>query len=68
MYVEAPVRKYRSGRNEALVRSSQVLDEEFEKARNYCTDKELVDLTFAVALMNTLNRIAISFHHTPAAP
>ncbi|OBA58288.1 alkylhydroperoxidase [Mycobacterium sp. 1100029.7] len=30
-------------------------------------DKELVDLTLAIGLMNTYNRLAISFRSTPAA-
>jgi alkylhydroperoxidase family enzyme len=47
------------------LRDQRVSDEEFENARHHFTDKELVDLTFAVANMNALNRIAIAMHQTP---
>jgi AhpD family alkylhydroperoxidase len=50
-----------------LLRDQHVSDAEYENARQHFTDKELVDLTLAIAHMNSLNRIAISFHVTPAA-
>jgi hypothetical protein len=31
------------------------------------SEKEVVDLTIAIGLMNTYNRIAIGFRHTPEA-
>jgi AhpD family alkylhydroperoxidase len=49
------------------LRDQRVPDEEFEKAKSQFTDKELVDLTFAISHMNSLNRIAIGFHVTPVA-
>ena len=49
------------------LRDQHVSDKEFEKAKGQFTDKELVDLTLAIANMNALNRIAIAFHVTPAA-
>lgn len=49
------------------LRDRHVSDEEFEKAKSQFTDKELVDLTFAISHMNALNRIAIAFHVTPVA-
>jgi AhpD family alkylhydroperoxidase len=39
-------------------------DAVYEHARKYFSDKELVDLTYAVAQMNALNRIAISCRRT----
>lgn len=45
-----------------------VSDEEYTKAREQFNDKEISDLTFAVAHMNALNRIAIAFHNTPHVP
>jgi len=47
------------------LRDQQVSDEEYEDAKRQFTEKELVDLTSAVAHMNALNRIAIGFHVTP---
>ena len=44
-----------------------VPDEDFEQARAVFTEKELVDLTVAVSLMNAYNRMAISFRNTPKA-
>ena len=49
------------------LRDQRVSDEEFENARHHFTDKKLVDLTFAIANMNALNRIAIAMHQTPLA-
>jgi alkylhydroperoxidase family enzyme len=46
------------------LRDQQVSDEEYEDAKRQFTEKELVDLTFAIAHMNALNRIAIGFHVT----
>jgi alkylhydroperoxidase family enzyme len=42
-------------------------DAEFEAASAAFTQKELVDLTLAISLMNAYNRIAIGFRATPSA-
>ncbi|HEX8921735.1 MAG TPA: carboxymuconolactone decarboxylase family protein [Pyrinomonadaceae bacterium] len=47
------------------LRDQRVSDEDYEYAKSQFTDKELVDLTLAVAQMNALNRITIAFHQTP---
>lgn len=38
---------------------------DFEVARQVFDEKELVDLTIAIGLMNAYNRLAISFRRTP---
>ena len=50
-----------------LVSQTGVPDEVYEATRGVLTDKELVDLTLIVAVMNAWNRMAISFRHEPAA-
>jgi AhpD family alkylhydroperoxidase len=52
---------------EAVTRVSGVPDEAFEAARAAFEEKELVDLTIAISLMNAYNRMAISFRNTPRA-
>jgi AhpD family alkylhydroperoxidase len=54
---------------EAVTRVSEtgVPDEAFEAARAAFEEKELVDLTIAISLMNAYNRMAISFRNTPRA-
>ncbi|MBX9635723.1 MAG: carboxymuconolactone decarboxylase family protein [Magnetospirillum sp.] len=42
-------------------------DADFAQARAVFSEKELVDITIAVGLMNALNRQAISFRLVPAA-
>ncbi|TKR54266.1 carboxymuconolactone decarboxylase family protein [Allopusillimonas ginsengisoli] len=42
-------------------------DEDYENARSVFSEKELVDLTLAISLMNAYNRMAISFRNTPKA-
>jgi AhpD family alkylhydroperoxidase len=42
-------------------------DEAFQAARAVFEEKELVDLTIAIGLMNTYNRLAIGFRNTPQA-
>jgi AhpD family alkylhydroperoxidase len=49
------------------VSKTGVPDEDFAAARNVFSEKELVDLTVAVGLMNAYNRMAISFRNTPQA-
>jgi AhpD family alkylhydroperoxidase len=40
---------------------------DFDAARSVFSEKELTDLTLAIGLMNTYNRLAISFRTTPKA-
>ncbi len=47
------------------VSQGQVPDEVYEQVRKQFSEKELVDLTFAVVAINSWNRLAISFR-TPA--
>lgn len=42
-------------------------DEAFEAARSVFAEKQLVDLTLAIAMMNAYNRMAIGFRATPKA-
>lgn len=49
------------------VADTGVPDEDYEAARDVFAEKELVDLTLAIGLMNTYNRLAISFRNTPQA-
>ena len=49
------------------VADTGVPDTDFEAARDVFEERELVDLTIAIGLMNTYNRMAISFRNTPEA-
>lgn len=49
------------------VATTGVPDADYEAARTVFTEKELVDLTVAISLMNAYNRMAISFRNTPKA-
>jgi AhpD family alkylhydroperoxidase len=49
------------------VAETGVPDEAYEAARAVFDERELVDLTIAISLMNTYNRMAISFRNTPKA-
>ena len=49
------------------VASTGVPDADFAAAHAVFSEKELVDLTIAIGLMNTYNRLAISFRNTPQA-
>lgn len=49
------------------VADTGVPDADFEAAREVFDDRELVDLTLAIGVMNTYNRMAISFRNTPRA-
>ena len=51
-----------------LVSSTHVPDDVFTTAREAFSEKQLADLTLAVGLINSYNRIAISFRHGPAEP
>jgi AhpD family alkylhydroperoxidase len=54
---------------ESVTRVAQtgIPDEAYEAARAVFDERELVDLTFAIGLMNTYNRLAIGFRNTPQA-
>ena len=49
------------------VADTGVPDEAYQDARAVFDERELVDLTIAIGLMNAYNRIAISFRNTPKA-
>lgn len=49
------------------VADTNVPEEAFQAARAVFAEKELVDLTIAIGLMNAYNRMAISFRNTPQA-
>src|SRR3954464_13109395 len=49
------------------VADTGVPDEDYAAARAVFEERELVDLTLAIGLMNTYNRMAISFRNTPKA-
>ena len=51
----------------ARVAETGVPDQAYQAARTVFDERELVDLTIAIGLMNTYNRIAISFRNTPQA-
>jgi AhpD family alkylhydroperoxidase len=48
-----------------LVSQTGVPDDEFDAAAREFSPKELVDLTLAVGVINTYNRMAVSFRRTP---
>lgn len=50
-----------------LVAQTGVPDSAYEVARTVFDERELVDLTIAISLMNAFNRMAISFRNTPQA-
>ena len=54
---------------ETVTRVSEtgVPDDTFQAARKRFEEKELIDLTIAISLMNAYNRMAISFRNTPRA-
>jgi AhpD family alkylhydroperoxidase len=49
------------------VAKTGVPDGDFEAASAVFSDKELADLTFAISVMNSYNRLAISFRNPPEA-
>lgn len=49
------------------VAETNVPDSDFAAARAVFEEKQLVDLTLAIGLMNAYNRMAISFRNTPQA-
>ncbi len=50
-----------------LVSVDQVPDDAYEQARGQFSEKELVDITFAVIAINTWNRLAIPFRAVPGS-
>ncbi|MDA9405854.1 carboxymuconolactone decarboxylase family protein [Bradyrhizobium sp. CCBAU 45384] len=49
------------------VAETGVPDDAYQDARAVFDERELVDLTIAIGLMNAYNRVAISFRNTPQA-
>jgi len=49
------------------VAETGVSDSAYQAARRVFDEKQLVDLTIAISLMNAYNRMAISFRNTPQA-
>jgi AhpD family alkylhydroperoxidase len=49
------------------VSETHVPDADYEAARAEFSDKDLVDLTYAIGLMGAFNRLGIAFRMTPAA-
>ena len=49
------------------VAETNVPDDAYQAARAVFDERELVDLTIAIGLMNAYNRMAISFRNTPQA-
>ncbi len=49
------------------VADGQVPDEVYEHVRGHFSDKELVDLTYAVIAINSWNRLAITFRTVPGS-
>jgi len=51
-----------------LIREGHVPDEVFDQARSQFSDKELVDLSWAVTYINGWNRMSIAFRGQPEVP
>lgn len=49
------------------VAETGVPDADYEAAASELSEKELADLTYAIALMNAFNRFGVSFRSAPAA-
>jgi AhpD family alkylhydroperoxidase len=49
------------------VSQTAIPDQEYEAVKSHFSEKQLVDLTIAIGLINAYNRLAISFRSTPAA-
>lgn len=49
------------------VAETGVPDSAYEAARQVFDEKQIIDLTVAISLMNAYNRMAISFRNTPQA-
>lgn len=50
-----------------LVAETRVPDEVYGEARRHFSEKELVDLTLAIGLINTWNRLAVGFRRVPGS-
>lgn len=50
-----------------MISKDQVPDEVYDRARDYFSEKELVDLTLAIIVINGWNRLAISFRTPPGS-
>jgi AhpD family alkylhydroperoxidase len=50
-----------------LVAQTHVPDDVYETARGQFSEKELIDLTLAIAAINSWNRLAISFRTVPGS-
>jgi AhpD family alkylhydroperoxidase len=48
-----------------LVAETRVPDEAYQAVRTQFSEKEMIDLTIAIGLINSYNRIAISFRRGP---
>ena len=51
----------------AVLRCSWIIVADYEAASAVFDHQQLADLTIAIGLINTYNRMAISFRETPAA-
>lgn len=49
------------------IAETRASDEDFGAARRVFSEKELADLTLAIGIINTYNRLAISFRREPAS-
>jgi AhpD family alkylhydroperoxidase len=49
------------------VSQTAIPDHEYDAVKSHFSEKQLVDLTIAIGLINAYNRMAISFRATPAA-
>jgi AhpD family alkylhydroperoxidase len=49
------------------VSQTGIPDHEYDAVKSHFSEKQLVDLTMAIGLINAYNRIAISFRSTPGA-
>jgi AhpD family alkylhydroperoxidase len=50
-----------------LISETGAPEDEFKAASEYFADKDLVDLTFAIGVINVYNRMAISMRKAPEA-
>jgi AhpD family alkylhydroperoxidase len=50
-----------------LISQNDVPDELYEATRRHFSEQEMVDLTLAIAAINTWNRLAISFRSVPGS-
>jgi AhpD family alkylhydroperoxidase len=48
-----------------LVAQTAAPDADYDAVREHFNDKELADLTYAIALMNAFNRLGVGFRMTP---